>query len=72
MWSVYLVCTLGIFFFIGMLSYCFIFVFTMDREEKNRCKQSSFDKKLLEHCKVRSNPNDVGHESEENNEKTKH
>lgn len=62
MWLVYLTCTLGIIFFIGMLSYCFIVACTPDRKEKY--KQSSFDKKLLEHCKVRSNLNDI--QSEEN------
>ena len=62
MWSVYLICTLGIIFFIAMLSYCFIVVVTPDRKEKYR--QSSFDKKLLEHCKVRSNPNDIESEEE--------
>lgn len=64
MWSVYLTCTLGIIFFIAMLSYCFIIVFTPDRKEKY--KQSSFDRKLLEHCKVCSNPNNIENEREEN------
>jgi hypothetical protein len=66
MWSVYLISTLGIIFFIGMLSYCFIFIVNSHREEMNKYKQSSFDKKLLEYCRVRSNPNDIENESEEN------
>ena len=65
MWLFYLVSTIGIIFFIGMTAYCFIFIFNSDRKEMNKYKQSSFDRKLLEHCKVRSIPNDIENESEE-------
>lgn len=60
MWIIYLISTLGIIFFIGMVSYCFIFIVNSHKEEMNKYKQlSSFDQKLLEHCRVRSNPNEV-------------
>lgn len=66
MWLIYLISTLGIIFFIGMISYCFIFIVNSHKKEMNKYKQSSFNKKLLEHCKVRSIPNDIENESEEN------
>jgi amino acid permease len=63
MWFCFLLIVIAVFAII--LVSTFLFLVTTSSEVRN--KHSSFDKKLLEHCRVRSNPNDVENESEENN-----
>ena len=60
MWAFYLLCVIVAFAFILIATYCFLVITSSEK----KYKQSSFDKKLLEHCKVHSNSNDI--ESEEN------
>ena len=55
MWFCFLLIVIAVFAII--LVSTFLFLVTTSSEVRN--KQSSFDKKLLEHCKVRSNPNDI-------------